>query len=138
MKLALDIIERAYAAESLLRDGSAIVLGGIEEAALGMGPTIGEHRWTAGTVWFAELTVGFIAIDLQDAAIFAQQLCRPHSAAAWHVAIDDGRRVGAAMGTIIANHCPHIAGLGLAGFRREHLCGGLIDEQPGAGEQLLF
>jgi len=93
MKLALDIVECADTAESLLRDGSAIILGGIEEAASGMGPTIGEHRWTARAVGLAELAIGFIAIDLQDAVIFAQQLCRPHAAAAWHIAIDNGRRV---------------------------------------------
>lgn len=133
MDLALDLVERADPFERLLGDRRAITLGGIIEAAADMRPAVGEHSRPAGAIGFAELAIGLIAIDLQDAAIIAEKLRGPHATPARHVSIGDRRWIGTAMRAIIADHRPEIAGLGLASARRQHLGGGLIDEQSGAG-----
>ena len=138
MYLALDLVEHGDPGERFLRDRRGIALGRIEEAAAHMRPAVGERRRSARAARLAELAIGLIAVDLQDAAIVAEQLRRPHAAAAGHVGVDDGGWVSPAIRPLVADHGPEVTGPGLTRAWRQHLGGGLVDEQPGAGEQALL
>src|SRR3546814_19570902 len=88
--LALDVVEQPDPVQRFGGDRRAIALAaGVEEAAANMRPAIGQHRGSAGTSRLAELAIGFIAIDLQDAGLLAEEICRPHAAPARPVDVND-------------------------------------------------
>src|SRR3546814_16601128 len=94
-----------------------------------MRPAIGQHRGSAGTARLAKLAIGFIAIDLQDAVILAEELRRPHAAPARHVAVNDRGWNDPAMRAVVADHRPPVARLRLADARRPPLRCRLVAEQ---------
>src|SRR3546814_19795923 len=87
-------------------------------------PAIGQHRGSAGTARLAKLAIGFIAIDLQDAVILAEELRRPHAAPARHVAVNDRGWIDPAMRAVVADHRPQVARLRQFGRAscRERVC----------------
>src|SRR3546814_1876662 len=101
--LALDVVEQPDPVQRFGGDRRAIALAaGVEEAAANMRPAIGQHRGSAGTARLAKLAIGFIAIDLQDAVILAEELRRPHAAPARHVAVNDRGWIDPAMRAVAA------------------------------------
>src|SRR3546814_9788289 len=61
---------------------------------------------------------------------------RPHAAPARHVAVNDRGWIDPAMRAVVADHRPQVARLRLAAARRQHLRGGLVDEQAIALQKL--
>jgi len=136
---ALDIVEQPDPVQCFGGDRRAIALAaGIEQAASNMCPAIGQHPGSARAVSLAELVIGFIAIDLQDTVIITEELRRQRAAPARHVAVNDRGWIDAAMRAVVAGHRPQVACLRLAAARREHLRGGLVDEQAVAFQKLGF
>lgn len=79
---ALDLVERSDPLQRLLGDRSPLALGRIEEAAPDMRPAVSERCRSAFSIGPAELAIGLIAVDLEDAPPVTEQLPDPDAAAA--------------------------------------------------------
>src|ERR1700747_3011580 len=102
--LVLDGIERSDALQRLIGDRRRATLGDLVEAPADMGPAEGERHGAALPPGIGQLPVGRIAVALHDAGIAGERLQPLFGAAPGRVGIDDGGRIGAAPGAVVARH----------------------------------
>src|SRR3546814_6877920 len=62
--------------------------------------------------------------------LFRSQLFGPHLSATRQVGVERQRRIGTAMGPVVTDDDPHVAGFGLAHARRQHRHRCAISVQP--------
>ena len=132
-----DFVKRCDLDERLFGERRVAANGDLVEPPPQMGPAEGQDerlRW-----WPAarEVLVGGIAVDLQNAAEALEMAFHMLRPAARRIAIDDGGRIAAAPGPVVASISPELAALHALAARIEDGAARLVGKQFRRGFQEL-